>query len=460
MRFPPYPGYKSSDVEWLGDVPAHWDVKRLKYLAPRSDEKVEADEESPLPYIGLEHIEPWTGHLLALDPDLNPTGISNRFRGSDVLFGKLRPYLAKACCPDFEGLCSSELLVLRPLDQDRRSLLYRLLTQGFISLVDASTYGVKMPRASWEFIGSQGLPTPPESEQRAIADFLEIRTARIDSLVAKKRELIEKLEEKRAALISHTVTRGLPPEAARAAGLHPHPKLKPSGIKWLGHVPAHWDTRAMRRLIARLDQGWSPNAAAWPADEEEWGVLKLSAVRHGLFLPSENKALADEQVGSSVVTPRAGDLLLSRANTPDRVGDVCLVPSDYPRLLVPDLLYRIKLNPEVALASYVCLFLLSREGRSQIEADARGSSGSMVKVSQDHVFSWRIPCPPIPEQQAIADYLDRETRKIENLAVNVRSAIDCLLEYRSALITAAVTGKIDVRGVQDTPTESGGTLQP
>ena len=95
-----YPKYKPSGVEWLGEVPEHWEVTRLKYSAFRVDEKVEADDENPVLYVGLEHIESWTGRLLPLDPDLVPTGISNRFRAGDMLFGKLRPYLAKACNVD------------------------------------------------------------------------------------------------------------------------------------------------------------------------------------------------------------------------------------------------------------------------------------------------------------------------------------------------------------------------
>src|SRR5438094_3998340 len=202
-----------------------------------TDKKVEADEENPIPYIGMENIESWTGRLLPINPDVVPTGTANEFKADHTLFGKLRPYLAKACNPGFDGLCSTELLVLKGVDIGRDALLYSLLSDGFIKLVDASTYGSKMPRASWDFIGNCAVPIAPSVEQRAIADFLDRETAKLDTLVAKKRTLIERLKEKRTALISCTVTRGLPPEAARAAGLDPHPRLKPSGIDWLGDVP-------------------------------------------------------------------------------------------------------------------------------------------------------------------------------------------------------------------------------
>ena len=114
-----------------------------------------------------------------------------------------------------------------------------------------------MPRASWNFIGNCVLPIAPPDEQRAIADFLDRETAKIDTLVAKKRTLIERLKEKRTALISRTVTRGLPPDAARQAGLDPNPKLKPSGVDWLGEVPEHWAVKAIKWVSAVL-RGASP----------------------------------------------------------------------------------------------------------------------------------------------------------------------------------------------------------
>ena len=216
--------------------------------------KIEADDADGLPYVGLEHVASWTGSLLPLDDQQSPESISNAFRSGDVLFGKLRPYLAKAVTAEFGGLCSTEFLVLRPLAYDRRYLLYGMLTDGFVSLVDSSTFGAKMPRANWDFVGDALLPLPPLDEQHAIAAFLDRETERIDALVAKKRLLIERLEEYRTALITRTVTRGLPPEVARAAGLDPSPRLKSSGVEWLGDVPEHWDVRPLKRISPSV--GW------------------------------------------------------------------------------------------------------------------------------------------------------------------------------------------------------------
>jgi type I restriction enzyme S subunit len=202
----PNPEMKDSGVEWIGEIPSNWNVKRLKYIANRAEIKVEASEENPIPYIGLEHIEQWMGRLLPLNEDLVPTGISNKFEAGDTLFNKLRPYLAKGCNVDFQGLCSSELLVLRGNSYDRSFLLYQLLSHGFINLVDSSTYGSKMPRASWDFISVCKLTLPTISEQQAISAYIHNETNKIDLLLSKVETAISRLIEYRQSLITSAVT--------------------------------------------------------------------------------------------------------------------------------------------------------------------------------------------------------------------------------------------------------------
>ena len=197
---------KDSGIEWLGEVPAHWEVRRLKFCVQLTDQKIDANREKPLPYVGLENIQSWTGKLLPIDPNVVPTSVANRFGKGMTLFGKLRPYLAKACNPDFEGLCSTELLVFKSTGFDRRLLLYLLLTDGFIKVVDSSTYGAKMPRANWDFIGNCIVPVPPLKEQKQITAFLDKEKAKIDTLIKKCETAIELLKERRTALISAAVT--------------------------------------------------------------------------------------------------------------------------------------------------------------------------------------------------------------------------------------------------------------
>ena len=197
---------KDSGIEWLGEVPEHWEAKRLKFCVQLTDQKIEANREKPLPYVGLENIQSWTGKLLPIDPNVVPTSVANRFGKGMTLFGKLRPYLAKACNPDFEGLCSTELLVFKSTGFDQRLLLHLLLTDGFIKAVDSSTYGAKMPRANWDFIGNCIVPVPPLEEQKQIAAFLNKETTKNDTLIEKCETAIELLKERRTALISAAVT--------------------------------------------------------------------------------------------------------------------------------------------------------------------------------------------------------------------------------------------------------------
>jgi type I restriction enzyme S subunit len=432
-----YHGYratKASNVAWLGEVPQHWDVLRLKYTAELVNEKVNGAA-SELPYTGLEHIESWTGKRLTTEAETSSDGQATVYRAGDVLFGKLRPYLAKSYAAQGDGICTGELLVLRPKTLVQGFLRDYLLNPSFISIVDSSTYGAKMPRASWEFIGNLPALVPPLDEQRAIARFLDRETARIDALIEKKRRQIELLHEKRIALISHAVTKGLDPRAP----------MEDSGIDWLGRIPRSWRVLQFRRVIRALEQGWSPVAEEREAEADEWAVLKISAVAQGRFRPREHKALPPGLEPEARYEVRPGDLLLTRSNTPERVGDACFVPETRHRLLMSDLIYRVHLDQRRCLHPFACYWLISRPGRAAIEADARGTSGSMVKIAQSHIRAWPILVPPLDEQRAIVQQLDHEMSRIDGIVDKIEASIDLLREYRTALISAAVTGKIDVR---------------
>jgi type I restriction enzyme S subunit len=218
MSFARYPNYKDSGVEWLGQVPEHWAVKRLKHNLNLLTEKTDR-RENP---VALENIEGWTGCFIATETEFLGEGVA--FEAGDILFGKLRPYLAKAYRAEFSGEAVGDFHVMRPVkDVDSRFAQYQILNREFIDIVDGSTFGSKMPRASWDFVGGMLVTTPPRAEQTQIAAFLDRETAKIDGLVAEQRRLMALLKEKRQAVISHAVTRGLNPDAP----------MKPSGIEWL-----------------------------------------------------------------------------------------------------------------------------------------------------------------------------------------------------------------------------------
>jgi restriction endonuclease S subunit len=205
---------KDSGIPWLGEIPAHWTAIRINHVVTLRRSRVQSDEERK-PYIGLEHIESWTGRLVsdlssadeaAVSATRESDSLSSTFEPGDVLFGKLRPYLAKAWVAEFAGRCTTEALVMQPVAVEARFLRYVFLCPDFIDLVDASTFGSKMPRADWDFIGNIKIPLPPATEQRAIVEHITEETARLDALRAATERSIALLKERRAALISAAVT--------------------------------------------------------------------------------------------------------------------------------------------------------------------------------------------------------------------------------------------------------------
>ena len=300
-----------------------------------------------------------------------------------------------------------------------------------IKLNEVAT-GSTYEAVSAEDLGNLALSFPNEQSQPLIADYLDRETARIDGLIAEKERMLALLEEKRAALITRVVTRGLNPEAP----------LKPSGHEWLDDIPAHWGVRRIKFVTAWLDQGSSPIAANTPAGPDELGVLKLSAVSKGRFKREENKALRGADGEEQLFALRKGDVLITRGNTPELVADVAWVPDDEPNLLLPDLIYRLRVKEEEVLPEYLTSFLTTAAARVQIRRNARGSSGSMVKVSQGHVLDWMMPLPPLTEQREIMNYLRRAEVRSQSLTGEVSSSLSLLSERRAALITAAVTGQI------------------
>lgn len=432
MSFPRYPSYKDSGVEWLGDVPSHWEVKRLKQSVRLLTEKTDR-RSNP---VALENIEGWSGRFIPTETEFEGDGIA--FEKGDILFGKLRPYLAKALLAEASGEAVGDFHVMRPEPGVcARFFQYEILSRSFIDIVDGSTFGSKMPRASWEFVGSINLPTPPYAEQSVIANFLDHETAKIDALVAEQERLIELLKEKRQAVISHAVTKGLDPSVP----------MKDSGVEWLGEVPVHWEVRALRRVISAIEQGWSPECYAREAEEQEWGVLKAGCVNGGTFRAAENKALPPELTPEESYEVRAGDVLMSRASgSPELVGSTALVTATRPRLMLSDKIFRLKLSESISAPFFVAS-LKSRALRIQIENALSGGNGMANNLPQSSLLIFQMAVPPLSEQAVITAFLDQELARIDALMNEGVLSIELLRERRTALISAAVTGQIDVRGL-------------
>lgn len=227
LGYRPYEAYKDSLVDWIGHVPSKWNVKRLKHLARQVSDKV-SSKESTFRYIGMENVESWSGRII--DGSAEVEGLAAVFSAGDLIFGKLRPYLAKAAKLNFSGICSTEFLVLRAGGEIEPDFLaYLLRCHDFVSYIDSSTYGSKMPRANPSFVVNTSLPFPSRRGQRAVVSFLDDKCAKIDEAVKIKEDQIALLCERRHIIIQDAVTRGLNPCAP----------MKDSGIDWIGQIPAH-----------------------------------------------------------------------------------------------------------------------------------------------------------------------------------------------------------------------------
>jgi len=293
------------------------------------------------------------------------------------------------------------------------------------------------PGLSVDIVGRLRIVVPPLPEQSAIAAFLDRETTRIDALIAEQQRLMELLQEKRQAVISHAVTKGLNPDAP----------MKPSGVEWLGDVPAHWLIRPLKYSITRIEQGWSPQCEGSPAESGEWGVLKVGCVNGDDFCAREQKALPSDVSPLPEYEIGPGDIIMSRGNTLELVGMAAFVREVRPQLLLSDLLYRFRARPESALGEFITLSLRSPHVRFQIERAATGTSASMKKIGQSVIREFLIALPPLEEQRGIVSRVRSATLVLDRLLAETGLAIDLLRERRAALITAAVTGQIEVRGV-------------
>ena len=422
-RFKPYPKYRASGVDWLESIPEHWTIRKLKYLVALSTQRNATDGMK----VGLENIESFTGRYLDTDAVFEGDGVS--FQAGDILYGKLRPYLAKVLLAGSEGSAVGDFFVLR-LGPDivPEYLQYRLLEPTFTKLSDGSTFGAKMPRVDWKFMGNLKFSLPSEDEQRAIAGFLRRETAKIDSLVAKKRRLIELLKEKRAALISHAVTKGLNPDAT----------MKPSRIDWLGDVPEHWEVLPLKRYSKRVQTGCTPPTAnaeyysegtiAWygPGSfTEELPVSKPSKLINSIAI---NDGVARLFAAGSVLIVGIGATVgkvawLEHEGTTNQ--QITSITPDQRRVNGKYLAYQMKAQENVLRGIAPCT--------------------TLPILDQRTIASLTGMFPPFEEQNRIVNHLDKQIEKIDNPVLSIQAAIANLLEYRSALISAAVTGKIDVR---------------
>ena len=430
--------------DWSVNLPGNWRSDWLKWIVQLSTERPATDEQDNLPYISNEDITSWTGELLTDDPQPSESE-GRKFEINDVLFNKLRPYLAKVYHARFKGVSSSELLCLRPSAEVLpRFLFYVLVSKCFINTVDAESFGAKMPRADWEIVGHQPFPLPPIKTQRHIADFLDEKTARIDELIEKKQALLDRLAEKRQASITRAVTKGLTEDKLCDVG------GIPSGLSWKRlnlQVVSELDGISLDTRYDEQSDGTVYIPENWRNDWLKWSV-QLSTER-----PTIDEQDSLPYISNEDITSWTGKLLTDEPQPSDSEGR---------KFRVDDVLFN-KLRPYLAKVYHACFdgvssgeLLCLRPSEEVIPRflfyvltskcfidtiDAESFGAKMPRADWKIVGHLPLPLPSIDTQYQIVGFLDEKIAQIEELVEKISLSIELLYEYRSALITAAVTGQ-------------------
>ncbi|HBS5720189.1 TPA: restriction endonuclease subunit S [Klebsiella aerogenes] len=421
-KYKAYPEYKDSGVEWLGAIPEDWSVTKLKYIADLLTAKSTNSDDL---FVGLENISSGDGKYISKEENI-ADGASVSFEKNDVLFGKLRPYLAKSWLATFSGVCSSEFLVLRTAKLHPKYLNYFSLTNEFIDQVNSSTYGSKMPRASWEFIGLLPVPTCSYSLSEKVAGFLDYETAKIDNLIEKQQQLIELLKEKRQAVVSHAVTKGLNPDVP----------MKDSGVEWLGEVPTHWGIPKLLHVTKAIGDGLH-STPKYDIATGYYFINGNNLVDGKISIGSTAKEVSRDEYNKHYVCLDKKTVLLSINGT---IGNVAIYNNE--KVILGKSAAYINCGSELDV-NYLMYYFITNESRYYFDLEVTGTT--IFNLSLNSIRQMKVCIPPLEEQRLIVECCVEKQKQYNYLIDSAEMAIRVMQERRTALISAAVTGKIDVR---------------
>jgi type I restriction enzyme S subunit len=448
MSFPRYPEYKDSGVEWLGEVPAHWEASRLKRVVDPTRHItygiVQAGPNIPdgIPYVRPADMSDENGvvdpdGVLRTSPEIASAYTRSMIREGDLVCS-IGPSFGKVMVtPDWldgGNLTQGTARIAVQPPSDPRFIFWVLRAGVSVQQWESSVGGATFRALNLGPLCETAISLPPPAEQTDIAAFLDRETAKIDALVAEQRRLIELLKEKRQAVISHAVTKGLNPDAP----------MKDSGIEWLGEVPEGWEVPLLSRLIAKADLGGN-----YEASESGGGIplIKMGNLGRGVIKTEKIEQLSDDADYDPAFRLETGDFLFNTRNSLDLVGKVAIWRDELPDAIFNSNILRIKFNEgAVATTAFMNYFFNSDLGISQLRTIAKGTT-SVAAIYYKDLTTLRVILPPRVEQRVIVGHLDEKCAKLDTLTAEAQRAIDLLQERRTALISAAVTGQIDVRQI-------------
>lgn len=438
MSFPRYPTYKDSGVEWLGQVPDHWAASKLRWISRRysggtpNKEVPEYWQEGTVPWLNSGAVNDW----LITEPSayISERALTNSSAkwipaGSLLMAlagqGKTKGMTAQLAFP---STCNQSMAAIIPSDEIEPRFLLWWLNANYQNIRNMAG-GDLRDGLNLELLGNIPCPLPPHDDQRRIAAFLDHETAKIDTLIAEQQRLIELLNEKRQAVISHAVTKGLNPNAP----------MKPSGVEWLGDVPKHWVVGGLPRFIGPVVdyRGRTP-------EKLDSGMFLVTArnIRNGKI---------DYEASEEYVSPASAESLLARGRP--EIGDLLFTMEaplgsvaqiDRSDIALAQRVVKFRGRPGMLENKFLMYYIMGSFIQARLSTLATGSTALGIKASKLSMIE--CVCPPVGEQLEICAFIDKEISRSESLLAYSKSAIDLLQERRSALISAAVTGQIDVRG--------------
>ena len=436
-KYKPYPSYKPSGIEWQGRIPAHWEIKRLKFVAalnPKASEARKMASGTEVSFVPMEAVGEYGGLDLSLTKEISDVADGyTYFSDGDVVVAKITPCFENGkrsvASELVNGIAfgTTELHIMRCRPElDKQFAFYLTLTDAFRKLGEAEMYGAGgQKRVPESFITNLKHPIPPLLEQQDIVGFLDRETARIDTLIAKKELLIELLQEKRTALITRAVTRGLDPNAP----------AKDSGVEWLGEIPVHWEATKLRRLLTLV----AHHVEVHP--EHIYQEIGIRSWGRGIFHkdPVTGATLGDKRVFK--LSP--GELVLNIVFAWE--GAVAIVSESEKDMIASHRFPTFQHTRNLVDLDYLLMFLQSEHGRGLMGLNSPGAAGRNRTIRMDSFLEEEVPLPPLEEQREIVGTFRSNEHRLQSLSRKVREAIERLRELRSALISAAVTGRIDVR---------------
>ena len=424
---------KDSGVAWLGEIPSHWNVKRLKFLARKplmygANEAADDDNPDNPRYVRITDINE-NGSLRNDTFRSLPYEIAAPYllEKGDILFARSgsvgRTFLyqkswGQVCFAGYLIKFSTEFKHAHPEYVDCFTS-----SQHYWEWVNNISIQTTIQNVSAEKYANLFVPLPPLAEQRAIAAYLDRETAKIDALIARTEELNALLGEKRTALISHVVNKGLDPAV----------ELKDSGVEWLGEIPSHWEVKRFKYLATVRTGQVDPTQNAY----RQCRLLAPNHIQSGTGLLFETSSAEDQGAQSGKVPFKTGDVLYSKIRP--NLHKVCLAPFDG---ICSSDIYPIVPIPQIA-ANFLLYTMLTTGFHQLTVLDVMGAT--IPRIDHESLMQISFPLPTLAEQRAIAAHLDRETARIDALFAKNKQLIALLREKRTALISAAVTGKIDLR---------------